>query len=78
MKNSFLKSKNQLKKTVKFIYTVKLKLNMKWITIYMYSILIMKTENFYVKWVYRIIFLKLKEEDTQELKKKIEYVNFVI
>ena len=27
---------------------------------------------------YRIIFLKLKEEDTQELKKKIEYVNFVI
>ena len=38
----------------------------------------MKTENFYVKCVYRIIFFKLKEEDTQELKKKIEYVNFVI
>ena len=38
----------------------------------------MKTGNFYVKCVYRIIFLKFKEEDTQELKKKIEYVNFVI
>ena len=38
----------------------------------------MKTEKFYVKCVYRIIFLKLKEKDTQELKKKIEYVNFVI
>jgi hypothetical protein len=42
------------KEKIKFIYTVKLKLNMKWITIY--SILIMKTENFYVKCVYPIIF----------------------
>jgi hypothetical protein len=33
---------------------------------------------FYVKCVYRIIFLKFKKEDTHELKKKIEYVNFVI
>ena len=34
---------------------------------------------FYVKCVYRIIFFKLlKEENTQELKTKIEYVNFVI
>jgi hypothetical protein len=39
----------------------------------------MKTEKIYVKCVYRIIFFKLlKEENTQELKKKIEYVNFVI
>ena len=36
----------------------------------------MKTENFYVKCVYRIIFLKLKEEDTQELKTKIEICKF--
>ena len=36
----------------------------------------MKTENFYVKCVYRIIFLKLKEEDTQELKKKYRICKF--